>query len=249
MMPARGALVVSPLTATITPVRELGDSFAASMYALYSRYYDATSPALFCRDLRDKDYVVLLADERQALRGFSTLALQTFTFGGRTQRAIFSGDTIVERAHWGQQALPYAWLRFAGQLKQRNDTVPLHWLLIVKGHRTYRYLPAFARRFYPNWLHSTPLGVQTLLDHMARLRFGDYYDAARGLIRFPASRGHLKADWAEISAADRQKPAVRFFLERNPGYRRGEELVCTTELGADNLRPLARRLFLQGLAK
>lgn len=219
------------------------------MYALYSRYYDAASPTLFARDLDDKDYVVVLTDGARVLRGFSTLAIDSFEFDGRRHRAIFSGDTIIEHTHWGEQALPCAWLRFAGRLKRADAEAPLHWLLIVKGHRTYRYLPTFAKAFYPTWQRPTPPGTQSLLDHMARLRFGDYYDGGLGLIRFPASRGHLKAEWGEIAATDRAKPGVRFFLERNPGYRRGEELVCTTELAPENLRPRARRLFLEGLAQ
>ena len=40
---------------------------------------------------------------------------------------------------------------------------------------------------------------------------------------------------------------MAFFLRSNPGYLRGEELVCLTELASDNLRPLARRVFEQGL--
>jgi hypothetical protein len=39
---------------------------------------------------------------------------------------------------------------------------------------------------------------------------------------------------------------VRFFLERNPRYYLGEELVCLTELTSENLRSFASRAFLEG---
>jgi len=38
-----------------------------------------------------------------------------------------------------------------------------------------------------------------------------------------------------------------FFLRSNPGYTSGDELVCLTELTSGKLRPLARRVFEQGL--
>ena len=39
------------------------------------------------------------------LAGFSSLSIVDATVDGRSLRAIYSGDTIIERAHWGTQAL------------------------------------------------------------------------------------------------------------------------------------------------
>jgi hypothetical protein len=39
---------------------------------------------------------------------------------------------------------------------------------------------------------------------------------------------------------------VQFFLQANPGYKVGDELVCLTELSHDNQNPLAARLFDAG---
>jgi hypothetical protein len=85
------------------------------------------------------------------------------------------------------------------------------------------------------------------MDMLARERFGEDYDAGRGVISFDAPHGHLKTSWAEIPEKDRSRPEVVFFLERNPGYVHGDELVCLTELAPDNLRPLANRLFCEGM--
>jgi hypothetical protein len=83
---------------------------------------------------------------------------------------------------------------------------------------------------------------------LARQRFGEAFDAERCVVSFPESRGHLKPALAEVAADEALRPDVAFFLRQNPGYRHGEELVCFTELALDNLRPLARRVFAQGLA-
>jgi hypothetical protein len=42
---------------------------------------------------------------------------------------------------------------------------------------------------------------------------------------------------------------VAFFLASNPGYAAGDELLCITELCAENLRPHARKHFLEGLRR
>jgi hypothetical protein len=224
----------------------LGEADRRAMYALYSRYYEASSWRLFAADLAAKDHALLLRDETGAVQGFSTLAVYERSFDGRPARVIFSGDTIVDERHWGQQALAFAWLRLAGRIKAARPEVPLYWLLISKGHRTYRYLPTFSRAFHPSPDAATDADLASLRDYLARDRFGDAYDASAGVVRFAESRGHLRAEYADVPEPHQRLPEVAFFLARNPGYARGDELVCVCELREDTLRPIARRAFLAG---
>ncbi len=239
---------MAELSAIVQSAASVDSSLESAMFRLYERYYGASSETAFRSDLRAKDKVVLLRDRSGHLKGFSTLAITEFEFDGRPHRSIFSGDTIVDQQHWGENALAFAWIELAGSIRREAPAVPLYWFLIVKGIRTFRYLPIFARRFYPHWDRPTPDKEQRLLDLMAGERFGAAYDPARGVISFPRSRGHLRADFAEIPSRLRDRPEVRFFLNRNAGYTRGDELACIAELEPDNLRPMARRLFMKGLA-
>ncbi len=223
----------------------LSDDDVARMFALYATYYDGTNCALFAADLAGKSHVIeLMADG--VLVGFSTLAVLPFEHRGTANLALFSGDTIIDQAHWGEQALVAAFCRYAGRLRAQRD-VPLYWLLISKGYRTYRYLSLFARSYYPQHAASTPASMQERLHALAQRKFGAAYDATTGVVRFPQSRGHLKPAWADVRDHLRTHDVVRFFLDRNPGYASGDELVCLTELAAANLRSFARRAFIAGL--
>jgi hypothetical protein len=233
-------------SAEVERLSALGRRTIREMYALYAGYYDATSPALFETDLAGKDFVVVLRDEAGAVVGFSTLAVIDAEIDGRRLRAIYSGDTIIDRAHWGTQALAFTWLRFAGTVQAQAPDCPLYWFLIVKGHRTYRYLSAFSIDFYPHWQTPTPEPARAVMAALARRRFGDAYDSVRGVLSFSQSRGHLKPVWAAVDEDEAARPDVAFFLRSNPGYVHGDELVCLTELSPENLRPLARRVFVQG---
>lgn len=225
-------------------------SLRDEMYTLYRRYYEATTPAAFQDDLDAKDQVIVARDEQGNLRGFSSLALLPIADrAGRKLRAIFSGDTIVDHRCWGQQALAFAWIRLAGQLERKDPHTPLYWFLIVKGHRTYRYLHAFTHRYYPHWRDPTPSATQTLMHDLAASRFGEHYQRDSGVVRFPRSRGQLKPAWADVGGCTRYRPEVAHFLRRNPGYTHGDELVCLTRLTGANLRPLPRRLFEQGAGR
>jgi hypothetical protein len=235
------------LSATIDHVGSLEDRAVGAMFDLYDTCYAATSRSLFEADLRNKHFVITLREPGGALAGFSTLAVLEAEIGAEHLRAIYSGDTIINHAHWGTQALAFTWIRFAGTIKAWAPALPLYWFLIVKGHRTYRYLSAFSAAFHPHWDTPTPAAARAIMDELARRRFADCYDASRGVVSFPQSRGHLRPRWAAIEPEEAARPDVAFFLRSNPGYAGGDELVCLTELASDNLRPLARRVFEQGL--
>ena len=235
------------LRALTRPVAALSSADRARMYEIYAAHYDGTNGRRFADDLAAKDLVISVHDEDGEIQGFTTLLLIECQANGRPARAIYSGDTIIDREHWGSQVLAFSWIRLAGTIKRAAPDVPLYWFLIVKGHRTFRYLSAFSRSFYPHWSIPTPPAEQALIDRLAADRFPEHYVPARGIVHFPRSHGHLKPDLAEITPLEAARPDVGLFLALNPDYRRGDELVCLTELAAENLRPLARKQFLDGL--
>ena len=237
------------LNAAVLDVRSLDQPVRDAMFALFSRHYEGTSKQRFEEDLTEKDSVILLRDDTGKVCGFSTLVTFPIRHEGRDMLIVFSGDTIIERAHWGSQTFAYTWIRHIGKLARQVPDVPLFWLLIVKGHRTYRYLPAFGLRFVPDWRGKQDSRLMNLRNAIAAVRFGGNYDANTGLVRHAPSQGHLTAEFAGISERERKRADVAYFLQCNPGYARGDELVCLCELSTDNMRPLTRRLFVQGMGE
>jgi hypothetical protein len=219
----------------------------AEMHALFDHYYEGGSRAVFERDLANKSHVIELHEAGQ-LRGFSTLALFGIEHQGRRVRGVFSGDTIVHHEYWGEQALARCFCQFAGSVKAQAPEEPLVWLLISKGHRTYRYLRLFARNYFPAFDVPTPPDTATLLDALCRHRFGAAYDPLRGIVRLDAATGtRLRPQWCDLRTNLREQPEVAYFLERNPHFAQGEELACLCELEPSNLRSFALRAFNQGL--
>ena len=235
------------LSAIYYEIDMLDNALRRSMFALLERYYDAVSMERFLHDLESKTLAILLHDSDGKLQGFSTLELMFFETDDGPAAAIFSGDTIISHQHWGEQQLSYAWCYYAGQIKEQNPDVPLYWFLIVKGHRTYRYLPAFTRKFYPNYRNETPPNLQKIADQLATAKFADAYRPAAGIVHFPQSRGHLRSEWAEPDDDIKIRPNVAFFLQANPGYTAGDELVCLTELCEQNMRFVSRTAFMEGM--
>ena len=234
------------LESRVIPVPQLDPDLREAMYRLFATYYDGADRTRFDRDFSTKDEVVTIW-HAGALCGFTTLQWFRFSHDGRDIGILFSGDTVMERLHWGHQALASAWLRRVGYWSRRCPHGPLYWLLIVKGHRTYRYMPVFGIDFVPSWrTGANTEALLTLRNALARHRFGDAFDERDGVVRFRDTNNRLKPAVAQPTHRERSRPDVAFFLERNPGYVNGDELVCLCPLTPENMRPFGRRIYEQG---
>ena len=234
------------MTAEVLKLNDLSSADELSICTLYQHYYDNCTGSV-ADDLRDKDFVIVLRDDTGKVQGFSTIQLIEFNYDDISRVAIFSGDTVIHHNYWGTQVLLQSCCQFMGEIKASFPQRPLYWFLIVKGYRTYRYLPIFSKVFYPNWRYSTPLETQSMIDYLANTRFGRSYIADQGIIRFPESKGHLLKQWADVPSHVQNHPDVKYFLKRNPEYAAGDELVCFTELSLDNLRSYALRAFKRAM--
>ena len=240
--PVHKAMTYSTLNIAVA---DLSTADIGRMAALYLDHYDGSSPAIFHHDLEGKDEAILLFADG-GLVGFTTLKTFGVEWQGKPVRIVYSGDTIVTRAHWGQQQLPFAWISRIGGIKHQRPDVALYWMLLVKGHRTFKYLSVFGKSFFPHW-EIDRSDLKPLADRLAGDMFGAAYNRDSGVVEFPESRGHLRDDLALPSPEEMDKPGTRYFLQVNPGYRRGHELVCLCELELANMKPLTARVFARGL--
>lgn len=228
------------LTSRVVPRRALSPATVATMHALLARHFAGVTAEIFARDLAEKNWVILL-ERQEELVGFSTLHVYETDFRGAPVSVVYSGDTIVAPEAWGSSALPRTWIGAVKQLRREFPRGRYFWLLLTSGFRTYRFLPVFWREFWPRTNAPFPADMRCLRDHLAQERFGAAFDAARGLVRFPAPQ-RLQPELALVPPGRGVDPHIAFFLDANPGHAAGDELVCLTELDDNNLTPAGRRM-------
>jgi len=212
------------------------------MYALMERYYSNVSRAVFDRDLSEKEWCILLTDASGRVKGFSTVMLVRAVLEGRPVTAVYSGDTIIDREHWGESILSRLWSRHAFELAARVPEDPVYWFLLSSGYKTYRFLSTFFEEFYPRHDRETPREAQRVMEALAMARFPDRFDPEAGVVR-PEDASPLRPGVAEVSERPRSAPHVAFFVSASPGHARADELVCLTELAVENLTPAGRRML------
>jgi hypothetical protein len=225
-------------------IADLDSGDRCRMFQLFERYFACANRTDFETDLSEKDWVILLMDsERGRLCGFSTQQLVSACCEGGPVKALFSGDTIVDLEYRFETALMREWGRLAMELAESTAPDPLYWFLISKGYRTYRFLPVFFREFFPRFDAETPAATNRIIDGLAGSLFADAYDPRRGLLMAWPSKNRLRPRYAGVSEHRRRDHHVRFFLDRNPDYRIGDELCCLARIHIDNFTPAALRLI------
>ena len=212
------------------------------MFALMDSHYDGMSRTVFDDDLREKQWVILVEDSLSGrLAGFSSLMVISVEVEGVTHRAVFSGDTIINKDAWGQQQLFQVSGWFLRTLMEACPDESLYWFLITKGYKTYRFLPVFFQEFYPRFDCPTPLNIQQLIDALGRVVGGANFDGRHGIIRACETSYRLRPGMAEIEPSRLNDPHVQYFVSRNPAHLQGDELCCVAPLHLDNFTRVAFR--------
>jgi hypothetical protein len=234
--------IVRVATDTAVPVAraDLTPDERAAMFALIETHFEGVRADVFDRDLDEKDWVLRIVRDG-TLVGFSTLQAYPTTFAGQRINVIYSGDTVVAPEAWGSPVLARGWIALVRAIQATRPDEPWYWLLLSSGFRTYRFLPVFWREFWPRHDATPDDDVREMISALARERFNGCYDERAGVVRFPRPQ-RLRPHLASIPEGRESDPHVRFFLARNPGHGAGDELVCLTTLGDENLTAAGVRM-------
>jgi len=228
------------LRGTLQDIPSLTGQDRDTMFEIMVRHYADVCRAAFEEDLAEKDGVLVLRDDTDRIQGFSTYRFLHTTYRGDAITALFSGDTIIDKQYWGSQALFRTFGRLLFQLMEENPGRKTYWFLITKGFRTYLMLPLFFTNYYPRYDAETPAYETGLIEHLANLKYDGRFHSDRGIIA--ADSYYLRDDYADVPERKATNRNVLFFLEKNPGYIRGEELACSCEIRPEGFRRRTRTL-------
>jgi len=234
---------MSRLSGKIVEVSSLSSTQRDRLFDLMNSCFLGVVRDRFERDLLEKPSVILLEDKNtHQIQGFSTLLWIDAIVDDLPIKAVFSGDTVVDREYWGETELGRLWIRSLLDTAGRFPQCRVYWFLISMGYRTYRALPLFFKDYYPRWEMPTPTFDKKLLDVFGRIKLGSSYDARTGVVHHDPPRERLKPGISEITALHLENPVVRFFAQKNPHHQDGDELACIARVSDDNLTSVARKL-------
>jgi hypothetical protein len=212
----------------IVPVQAISVHDRAVMLALYQSYYEMGNAGDFDRDFLQKNHVIVLRDKStNQIKGFSTQKILKHIIDGQEYLGVFSGDTIVDRAYWGDPALSLGFFWYMTRLSLKRPWRKIYWHLISKGYKTYLLLARNFETYYPRYDKVTSDFDRKLMASFAKQCYPNNYYPERDLLLFEQAHEKLKQHVAPIDENLKFKvPEVAFFEAKNPGWQNGDELVC-----------------------
>jgi hypothetical protein len=228
---------------SIQRIATISDDDKGALYALHSQYFDNTNITTFLLDFCAKDWVILTKREDGKFIGFSTIQVINLHYNGELHLFMFSGDTIISPEAWQSNVLAPAIGLFQSWLIEQNPDVKIFWFLISKGYRTYKGLSTFYNIFYPCFNCEMPMYYADILQLIAQYKFGDRYNPITNIISFEKPKDFLCSELQQIPSGREQDPHVDFFLKKNTGYIKGDELACIAELSKANFNRTALRVI------
>jgi hypothetical protein len=215
-----------------------------AMFRLLDATFANVRRKTFDADLAAKQWVIRVHDPvSRDLVGFSTQVLLGPEKIGADVHVLYSGDTVVQRKHWGDFALAHMWGRLALELIDVYGEGPLYWLLTSKGFRTYRYLPMFFHEWRPRCGQATPPYERWLIDTLGTYLSPQNYDPRTQVIRAGAEKDFVRPGLSDPLGRAACDEHVRYFLDLNPRYDRGDELCCLAPLTRENFTRAAYRVI------
>lgn len=212
------------------------------LFGFFSKFYHKVDPKIFEQDFYEKDYLFLLKNDEGEVKGFSNMQLIAPEWDPGI-RLAFSGNTIIDPEYWGSLELVRIWARLMNRILTENKDKSIYWYLICSGFRTYMFLPVFFNKFYPNYNEATPNHIKMIIENAGRVKFPGEYE--NGIVKVQSPRECLDATIAIPNDFKQNNPNIKFFTERNPGYLKGDELVCMAEVKPTNFKSLLKKYFLK----
>jgi len=232
---------------TLMPMNALTRVQRSEMYALMQANYNEMNESNFHSDLDKKQFVGIISDTSKHLQGFTTFAINPGDSGTEQYNILFSGDTVLSPEQWGSQIMMQGWCESVGSIIASDSSKEWYWYLMSKGHRTYLYLPLFFKVFYPAPDISEDNMLKQITDRVSRILFSSDWYPDLGIVRFPHSLGELKPELVDAAYQKAKSKNIGFFLERNPGFFKGDELICLAPLFPDNMLRSARDFMISGM--
>jgi hypothetical protein len=231
------------LKTSIIRQKYLNESERFNLLNLHQQYYDNVKPEIFFNDLSEKDWIIIIKDQSGNLLGFTTIQLIWLDIRNTKHMYLYSGDTIVIERIRNSPVLAGAFAHFMNALINNYPNTPIHWFLISKGYRTYRFLPVYFIEYYPVHDKSIPSDYQQVLDSIAIYKFGYEYNPITQIIHHKEEKDRLRPEFAEIYEAKKKDADIHFFFEKNPFFYKGDELACISDIRHSNFKPLVDRIL------
>lgn len=226
-------------------VAECSTAILESCYNLLKNHFDGVSYESFLSDLEEKEYIACLSvsssipDQPVMIGGFSTMMTKEIIIDGVIQKIVFSGDTIVDHEHRRSFGLGKC-LGTYFLLKLKEGSENLWYVLLSKGCGTYKAMGFMFNEFTPSPSSRNEAEVSIATQFLTEKYHGREI-RNQTVLKAGGDAQRLKETSSDLNT--NSDTLDQFFLDINPWYASGDELICIARVHLDNFTKQFKRVL------
>ena len=203
---------------------------------LYEPYYAGVTYGGYFRDnFLGRPAVILLRDSKGVIRGFSLQQFLEYTVQGKECLVLWAGDINVHPDFWGKHNYRATLAGLCRKLYDENPDKLVYRVSTPKGYKTYRVNQSLFHKFYPSPDYNYyPEFEGELVDQVVLSKYPvELYDRTTRVLQDDHS---LSDGYAAITEKQLQDPFIKCFVDRCPGWAKGQEIPVVAPIHPDNIK-------------
>lgn len=242
------------LTTRVLSYDQLQNCEKLIMYEILQKYIDSYSKEQFLKNLKEKDKIIIAKDKKHVIQCFTTIKFLKVIVDGIVYRGFFTGDTVVEHGYYKRHNLVGATIYTILKERFRYFRTPFYHFMVTNSHRSYLMIARHYKHYFPRYDYEPNEAEKSILNKFAETREGAIYNPNSQILKFIDSKERLNSAMIKIKEENKNKPELRYFLNKNPRYFEGDFLCCLCEMKFSNYKlitifKIIKNIFMRNFGK
>lgn len=232
---------MSKIIASLEPTWATTPQTKQTCFELLSRHFESVTWGQFNKDFHEKEYVAVLRDGATVV-GFSTMAVfPVLAPSGKQFHIAFSGDTAIEFKARNSLGFGITLSSFFREKISEHGDGNVWYVLISKGWRTYKAMEFMFHNFSPSPSRQTDAEESEVMEAFGTTRYPHRFVKEHQILRAKVGDQRLRDTSPDLFIPHTE--LGDFFVQRNPGFKEGDELICVARLSYSNFTERFKRCF------
>ena len=231
----------------VCPTEMMDESSVAELFKFLNNHLDSSvNIQAFQKVLLSYTFAVLFRERRDgSLRGLFVLSLDRCKKGEKCYAVLRPGLSFFEKEYRGGPYVYYVFSYFRIKEFFLHPFTQFYVFGKVFSYRSYAVLTHNLAHVYPSYNHDTPEDIKSIINSFAdKVKLpGEVYNSDKFVLERETVT--MKGFVSEAGRANMSDPNIRFFVERNPDWSKGHQLLTISSVDFTDILRVIYRTFVR----
>jgi len=233
----------------VCPTEIMDESSVAELFKFLNYHLDSSVDIQgFHKVLLSYTFAVLFRERRDgSLRGLFLMSRDRYKRKDKSYTVLRLGLGFFEKEYRGGPYIYYVFSYFRIKEFFLHPFTPFYVFGKVFSYKSYAVLTHNSAHVYPSYSQDTPEEIGEIINDFAKkVKLPEeVYDPVKFVLKRETVA--MKEFVSEPDQADMDDPNVKFFIERNPGWSKGHQLLTLSSVTPNDILRVLYRMFYKAI--